>query len=503
MKKINYIICLALGLISLTACNKQLNTAPTNAVPGDLLFENVTNLSTLLQGTWSSMMDDFYGDVYSNPGYKTIGLVSDAMGDDVAVIPTKYGFKTTYTFTQMYDKTQSRNTAFWGELYKIINNMNIIIAHVDQVAGDSSAKKVLKGQALALRANTYLVLASFYQFSYQKDPQAKAVPIYTLPTSDTTVGHPRATLQQVYQLIVSDLQQAVTLLQGYDRSAKWLIDQNVAEGLLARAYLNTGEWTSAAQAAIAARQGYTLMNPTEYKSGFNNIDNEEWIWGHPEIPTQNGGSYSFNFIDVTYNQGYYSYMADPHFMELFADGDVRKSLFYWDGDPGLEGYLAYGKIRFGSIPNQTGDLVLMRASEAYLIEAEGDARANDLNDAAIALNALRAARTAPAYDPTGHTQQDLIDTILVERRKELWGEGFSLSDIIRLQKPVVRKPYTDGAGNPIQVTVTTPDGTIKQVPAKYHTAIRFPDGTPFVANSPYYLFAIPQSEEQNNPNLYK
>ncbi|HVU58785.1 MAG TPA: RagB/SusD family nutrient uptake outer membrane protein [Puia sp.] len=503
MKKINHIICLALGLTALTACNKQLNTAPTNAVPGDLLFENVTNLSTLLQGTWSSMMDDFYGDVYSNPGYKTIGLVSDAMGDDVAVIPTKYGFKTTYTFTQMYDKTQSRNTAFWGELYKIINNMNIIIAHVDQVEGDSVAKAVLKGQALALRANTYLQLASFYQFSYQKDPQAKAVPIYTLPTSDTTVGHPRATLQQVYQLIVADLQQAVTLLQGYDRPAKWLIDQNVAKGLLARAYLNTGQWTLAAQAAVAARQGYTLMNPAEYKSGFNNIDNEEWIWGHPEIPTQNGGSYSFNFLDVTYNQGYYSYMADPHFMELFADGDVRKSLFYWDGDPGLEGYLAYGKIRFGSIPNQTGDLVLMRASEAYLIEAEGDARANDLDDAVIALNALRAARTAPAYDPTGQTQQNLIDTILVERRKELWGEGFSLSDIIRLQQPVVRKPYTDGAGNPIQVTVTTPDGTTKTVPAKYHTALRFPDGTPFVANSPYYLFAIPQSEEQNNPNLYK
>lgn len=503
MKKINYIVCLALGLTALTACNKQLNTAPTNAVPGDLLFQNVTNLSTLLQGTWSSMMDDFYGDVYSNPGYKTIGLVSDAMGDDVAIIPTKYGFKTTYTFTQMYDKTQYRIGAFWGEFYKIINNMNIIIAHVDKVDGDASAKNVLKGQALALRANIYLQLASFYQFSYQKDPQAKAVPIYTLPTSDTTVGHPRASLQQVYQLILSDLQQAVTLLQGYSRPAKWLIDQNVAEGLLARAYLNTGQWALAAQAAVAARQGYTLMSPAEYRAGFNDINNEEWIWGHPEIPTQNGGSYSFNFLDVTYNQGYYSYMADPHFMELFADGDVRKSLFYWDGDPGLEGYLAYGKIRFGSIPNQTGDLVLMRASEAYLIEAEGDARTNDPTDAVTALNALRAARTAPAYDPTGQTQQDLIDTILVERRKELWGEGFSLSDIIRLQQSVVRKPYTDGAGNPIQVTVTTPDGTTKTVPAKYHTSLRFPDGTPFVANSPYYLFAIPQSEEQNNPNLYK
>jgi hypothetical protein len=503
MKKINHIIYLAIFLSGLTACKKQLNTAPTNAVPGDLLFENVTNLSTLLQGTWSSMMDDYYGDVYSNPGFKTVGLVSDAMGNDVAVIPTKYGFKTTYTFTQMYDKTQYRISAFWSEFYKIINNMNIIIAHVDQVPGDNKAKQVLKGQALALRAHIYLTMAGFYQFSYQKDPQAKAVPIYTLPTSDTTVGHPRATLQQLYQLIVSDLQQALPLLQDYQRPAKYLIDQNVVQGLLARAFLNMGEWASAAQAAMAARQGYSLMSPAAYKAGFNDINNEEWIWGHPEIPTQNVGSYSFNFLDVTYNQGYYSFMADPHFMELFSDGDVRKTLFYWDGDPGLEGYLAYSKIRFGSIPNQTGDLVLMRSAEAYLIEAEGDARAGNLTDAVTALNALRAARTASLYNPTGQTQQNLIDTILVERRKELWGEGFSLSDIIRTQQSVVRKPYTDAGGNPIKVTVTTPDGTTKLVSAKFHTALRFADGTPFVANSPHYLFAIPQSEEQNNPNLYK
>ena len=502
MKKFKYILPI-IFLAGLSACKKQLDTAPTNAVPGDILFQNVTNLSTLLQGSWSSMMDDFYGNLYSNPGWKTIAMVSDAMGDDVAVIPTKYGFKTTYTFSQMDDKTQSRNTAFWSEFYKLINNMNIIIAHVDGVDGDDADKAVLKGQALALRANIYLTMASFYQFSYLKDPQAKAVPIYTQPTSDTTQGQPRATLQQLYQQITTDLQQAITLLQGYQRSAKYLIDQNVAEGILARAYLNAGQWTQAAEAAIAARQGYPLMSPGDYTAGFNDISNVEWIWGHPEIPTQNGGSYSFNFLDVTYDQGYYSFMADPHFMELFSDGDIRKSLFYWDGDPGLEGYLAYKKIRFGSIPNQTGDLVLMRSAEAYLIEAEGDARAGDPADAATALNALRAARTAPLYDPTGQTQDELIDTILVERRKELWGEGFSLSDIIRNQLSVVRKPYVDAGGNPVQVTVTTPDGTTETVPAKYHTTLRFPDGTSFVANSPYYLFAIPQSEEQNNPNLYK
>jgi hypothetical protein len=61
----------------------------------------------------------------------------------------------------------------------------------------------------------------------------------------------------------------------------------------------------------------------------------------------------------------------------------------------------------------------------------------------------------------------------------------------------------DGSGNDRQVTITTPDGVTKQVPARYHTALKFADGTSFVANSPYYIFVIPQAEEQNNPNLLK
>jgi hypothetical protein len=197
---------------------------------------------------------------------------------------------------------------------------------------------------------------------------------------------------------------------------------------------------------------------------------------------------------------YYSFMADPFFGELFEAGDIRKTLFSWDGNPGREGHLQYKKFKFRS--DQTGDLVLMRSAEAYLIKAEGYARDNNITEGAAALNALRSARGASAFDPAGATAAQLIEAILVERRKELWGEGFALADIIRNQLPVVRKPYVDANGIDRQVTITTPDGTTKQVPARYHTALKFADGTNFVANSPFYIFAIPQAEEQNNPSLF-
>ncbi|RXK86741.1 RagB/SusD family nutrient uptake outer membrane protein [Filimonas effusa] len=492
----NPFLLAVLLLTVFTACNKQLNTAPSNAVPEEILFRDINNLATIWEGTWASMMDDFYGGTYSNPGFKSIGLVSDVMGYDVAVITTKYAFPATYRFQQMHDKTQARVTAFWNQLYKIINNMNIIIAHVDDVAGSESAKKILKGQSLALRAHIYTTLASFYQFSYQKDPDAKAVPLYTVPAADTTQGNPRASLRQIYQQVITDLTQAKTLLTGYSRPAKYKIDLDVVNGLLARAYLNTGQWANAAASAGEVLKNYTLMSAADYSKGFNDVSNVEWVWGHPEIPSQSDGSYSFHFLDVSSSaSGYYSFMADPYFMLLFNDADIRKSLFKWNGATGREGFLQYKKFTFRQ--DETADLVLMRSAEMYLIEAEGYARNNQFTEAATALNTLRVKRNAPAFQLNSNTQPLMVDSILIERRKELFGEGFALSDIIRNQLPVVRKPYEDADHNAIQVTVITPSGAEKQVASRSHEPLSLP------ANSPLFIFAIPQSEEENNPNLYK
>ncbi|NML23359.1 RagB/SusD family nutrient uptake outer membrane protein [Pseudoflavitalea sp. G-6-1-2] len=493
-----YIAALSIGLAS---CNKQLNTSPSDAVSEEIILKNIGNLNTISEGAWASFMDDFYGGTFGNPGFKTIALVSDAMGSDVAVNPNKYSYNPVYSFNQLHDKTTSRVNAIWNQLYKIINNQNIILANVDKVEGDAGLKRVAKGQALAQRANIYLTIASFYQFSYLKDPNAKTAPIYTEPTTDKTEGKPRATLNELYTQILKDLGDAIPLLDGYQRTAKYKIDTNVVFGLQARAYLNTGKWDEAATAASKALKYYPLMTQADYTQGFNDVRNSEWIWGHSEIPSQSDGSYSFHFLDVSSASSYYySFSADPFFMLLFNDGDIRKSLFSWDGRSGRQGFLQYKKFRFRD--DQTADLVLMRSAEAHLIKAEGLARADKKAEAVQALNDLRNARGATPADPA-ISKDDLIKEILIERRKELWGEGFSLSDIIRNQQAVSRKPYVDADKKPIVVTAITPDGTPIQVPSKSHTSTKFIDGSDYVPNSPYYLFAIPLAEEQNNPNLYK
>ncbi len=491
--KIVYII-LALSLVN-ASCKDALELDPTTAVPEGEVFKNTDNVATVINGTWKYLNDTYF--TYANPGYTAVMRTSDAMGSDVAVT-TKYGYRDAYAFTELTNNRSNRVNSFWIMLYKVIDNMNNVIAKVDGAEGSTETKNVLKGRAKALRAFSYLNLATFYQFSYLKDKNAKSVPIYTEPSTLSTEGKSRSTQAEVYELILKDLKDSESLLASAGRADKYEINAEVVYGLLARTYLQVGEWKLAAAYAEKAAQKYNLMTPSDYQAGFNDLGNSEWIWGHQQTNEQNVASYTFHYLDVSSaGSYYYSFMADPYFKDLFDTSDVRYALFEWDNLPGREGFLRYKKFKFKS--NLIGDIVYMRASEMVLIAAEGYARAGEKDKAVAALNKLRAARNAKLF--SGNDTDQLIAAILIERRKELWGEGFALSDILRTQGKVARKSYVDADGKPIQVQIVGADGKPKLVNGQGHRVIKFPNGSNFVENSPYYLFAIPYEETVRNPNL--
>ncbi|MCL8536500.1 RagB/SusD family nutrient uptake outer membrane protein [Chryseobacterium gallinarum] len=497
MKQLKYLSVSLLALWSLASCESELDTAPTNQANDVEVFKTAESAETVINGAWAKFNDD--GTTYANIGYSTVLRTSDAMGSDVAVLTNKYGFASAYAFTEMVNSTTSRPLFIWSLLYSTINNMNNVLAKIDGTEGSQEKKNQVKGQAKALRAFCYLNLASFYQFSYLKDKTALTAPIYTEPSTINSVGKKKASLEEIYTLIKSDLTDADHLLQEYTRNNKDKINRSVVNGLLARTYLNTGEWAKASAAAKIAREGFPLMAPEKYKEGFNDINNAEWIWGHGQTQEQSDASYAFHYLDVSSSGSfYYSFMADPYFKDLFDTNDIRYQLFSWDGLKGREGLLRYAKFKFK--PTLIADIVYMRAAEMYLIEAEAEARNGNTSQAVAVLNQLKTARKANVYSGS-LAQDDVIKEILVERRKELFGEGFSLSDIIRTQGTVVRKPFVDADGKPVKVQITTPDGTVKTVDGRGHSVFDFPDKTAFVPNSPYYLFSIPQRETENNPNL--
>ena len=104
------------------------------------------------------------------------------------------------------------------------------------------------------------------------------------------------------------------------------------------------------------------------------------------------------------------------------------------------------------------------------------------------------------YDVTGKTKEQVIDEILMERRRELWGEGFGITDVLRNQKAVERMALSEDMQK-TEVDCWQEGGSFAKRNPLGHWFLNFPDGKAFSANSSYYLYAIPEKEINANPNL--
>jgi len=498
-RKFSYI---ATVLVLFTSCGEDFfDTAPATQITTPEVFSSENNINAFVNGAIRFLLENSTSQ--DNPGLPTIFLTHDVMGEDAFARDGRYGYRDSYPYRDPFDNTTRRALFFWTLQYTSIDHANNIIANIPIDEGSKPSLKHLKGQAYALRAHNYLNLVRQYQFTYAKDPNAKAVPIYTEPTTPSTEPKPLATVKEVYDQVISDLSEAEKLLPGFERTVKNRLDINVVYGLFARTYLTLENWELAKAYAAKARVGYPIMSAEQYAEGFSDVGNPEWIWGHPQTPTQNlGGASYLSYIETTpyttnangtnLYYGYNSIIPDPHFIALFDDGDIRKSLFEiaTQPDEALYRHYRYKKFR-NKYPNHDGHIVLMRAAEQLLIEAESKARLDDVAGAVETLNELRRKRNLPDLSATEFDKDGIINEILLERRKELWGEGFRLYDILRLQTAPVRRETTetfvDDAGNTVAV--------------RGHWITKFPDGTDLTPNSKYYLFPIPLNEINNNPNL--
>ena len=503
-------ICLgAFASCTLAACD--LDTTPTTSLDTSAVFQSTDNADAVLRGVWYYMFNS--GSTYASVGLNSL-LINDDFGGSDVVRARSYGFSSSYSLTNGFSRGEY-NGVMWDIMYTAINNCNAVIANIDHVEGDGSEKNRIKGQALATRGYAYMMLASHYSFSIEKDPDAVCVPIWLEPSDYDSALHgiPASSVSEVYAQALSDLKDALdyipeTYSHGNTSTDQYKIDHLVTLGLLARTSLYAARWQDAydyADAALAINS--YIMTEDEFNGGFNDYTNGEWMWGLSPTLDDNLPAYTFYFKDTTTpGASYTSLCADPNFVNTaFEEGDYRKDMYRFGyTQQGQEYKMLCTKFRSADVENQMADILLMRTSEMYLIKMEAAAHLSGKeSEAQTMLQEFRQHRMKSGYTaaPVTATGDDLLAEIWLERRKELWGEGFSLTDIIRTQQSVSRQQYMtqqyDNDGNPMY----DKDGKPLEVNAG-HTTLSLPDDTPFVANSIYYLFRIPEQEELQNPDLY-
>ena len=494
------------ALATLTACD--LDTAPTTSLDADNAFKSTTYADDVLRGTWSYVFNE--GITVQSVGLGAILLNDDFMGSD-CVKAKSYGFLDGYNLTAGYGRAQHVRFC-WEMCYDAINNSNNVIAYVDKASGTQSDKNRIKGQAYATRGFMYMMLASHYSFAIDKDPNAVWVPIYTEPTTLGTAlsGNPASSVSEVYAQAISDLKKAVELIpssysHGSAQANQYKIDYTAALGLLARTCLYARQWEDAYNYAsqVLERNNY-LMTESEYKQGFNDYTNKEWLWAYTSTLDDNDGA-TVGWFKCNSLNGYGSLCVDPNFAAKFSEDDYRGDLFKQWGYT-LQGgetiRLLNDKFKMVDEDNDLTNYALMRTSEIYLIKAEAAAHINKEGEARDLLHDLQQARmkkgkTAPAITATG---DDLLQAIWMERRKELWGEGFSLTDIIRNQQSVEREAHDVEGVTVYEDNDTTNDP--QTATGEGHYTTKLPDGSAFTKNSIYYLYRILANEELQNKNLY-
>lgn len=493
---IKNICVIGFAACAVTACD--LDTSPTTSLDVKNVYKDTKNTESVLRGAWQYIFNS--GSTYASIGIGSIMLNDDFAGSD-AVRTRSYGFSGSYNLTNGYSRGEY-NGVLWDLMYDPINNCNGILKHIDNVTGTDADKARIKGQALATRGYAYMILATHYAFAIDKDPNAVCAPIYTEPTDDETAltGHPAASVSEVYAQALQDLEDALLLIpntfsHGEVPTDQYKIDYLTTLGLLARTHLYARNWQKAYDYATAALgiNSY-LMTESEYKSGFNNFANKEWMWSLSCTVDDNMPSYLFYFKDSS-SEGYTNLNMDPHFKATFDDDDYRKDLFNWGKTAYGDWAMLNSKFIFKDLEKMLADLVMMRTSEMYLIKAEAAAHlAGKESEAQSTLQSLRDARMKKGKiaKTVTETGDDLIKEIWLERRKELWGEGFALTDLIRNQQSVERKEYEE--------TIIDKDG--KPVTVNGHIILSLPDKTPFTPNSKYYLFRITEKEELQNALLY-
>ena len=357
--------------------------------------------------------------------------------------------------------------------YNTIAAANDILRSYPSDTDDPSIRHKL-AQAHAIRAFAYLNLAPYFQFGYASGGQdLPCVPLVTEKTTDFT-DNPRASVADVYELIISDLTYAIDNLGDYVRTDKSRIDRQTAYGLRARAYMNMEEWALAASDASKAAAGYVPAAMNEVaRPSFYDISEHNWIWGYDmtsdiamKNPYATSSAWIRSFSGDGYSAGTQVYSCINNLLyDKIPSTDVRKgwwvdaslespllSAVTWNGVSGnavaaLEidnvkmKFLPCTNVKFGmSAVGGTlndDDWPLMRVEEMILIQAEGLAKSGSENQAKALLEDFVRTYRDPAYsaDASGRS---LSDEIWFQRRVELWGEGFSNSDTRRLGKPLVR-----------------------------------------------------------------
>ena len=382
--------------------------SPSTQVSSSAIFEDEATATSTLTGIYSEMSSSTG---FASGGLSSITLLAGRSADDF----TNYSQNASAEFSanELTGNNSYLKSYIWDEGYRYIYDVNAVIEGLARSTNLSQpVKDQLLGEAKFLRAFCYFYLTNFFN----------DVPLLTSTDYSINSIAPRSPAGEVYNLIVSDLQEAKTLLkEDYAASAgqKTRPNRYAATALLSRVYLYRQEWAKAeTEASVLIDSEITLE--TDLNKVFLK-NSSEAIWQLMPPKGTNNTKEGAAFILTTRPT---EVSLSSELTSSFETGDARKD--QWMGSIIVAGAtfnfpLKY-KVKTGTALTEYS--MVFRLAEQYLIRAEARAKLTNLPGAISDVDMLRARASLPLYQDTNPAigQANLLLAIEQERRIELFSE---------------------------------------------------------------------------------
>ena len=414
--QIEYIIAIGTVLLfPLWSCERFVDVeVPDHRIASTTVFANDETAINAINGIYNQL----FNTSFSSGGNRSVTFLAGLSADN---------FQTTSSTDEILEfagnditVANSFNKDLWSGAYNMIYMLNSILEGIEgSISLSEDVRDRIEGEAKFVRAFTNFHLAIIYG----------DIPL--LLTTDYRINAvaPRNTSDDVYQQVLTDLEDAIALLEtSYPEDERTRPNKFVAMAMLARVYLYLNNWQQAENySSLVIDENATYEILENHDSVFL-ANSREGIW--QISPVGSGNSFTHTnegnlFIKTPTTLT--PVALSSSFIDSRDVGDER--LQHWVGiytdDTGIYYFPNKYKVQYDA---SGGDIteysMVLRLAEQYLIRSEARAKQGNLIGAITDLDVIRQrsglepiAETAP-----NSSEADVLEMVLEERRSELFAE---------------------------------------------------------------------------------
>lgn len=445
-KKLLLLVPISMLLFS---CTEKLDLMPRQSIDAEVALTTPSNIKATLVGAYLAGRSEYVFGTAFNEYSELYASTGDMLFLGTFEEPREFIQKEA-TVTNAYVE----NT--WVQAYKLINTCNTLVDPEILAILDEEDRDLVEGEARFLRGWTYFELTRLFGLPYEAGTAntQPAVPLVLTPTSDVAdaVTVPRNTVEECYAQVLADLTAARDLLpedNGVYASSL------AARAVLARVYLQMGNYSSAAvEANNVIQSGLFALTSTPLKAFNNSSNSPEDIFAFQNNVASNNAWLAVMYASLN-GAGRGDYEIQQVFLDRFDPSDLRGmfqqntessytianiTMMYYRGVGTIVNSNGINTSKWGSYYT---NINLIRLAEMYLVRAEANFEdpGADVgpNTPTQDINVIRARSNAPLY--TGPVTREQIRE---ERYLELCWEGFRLHDLKRWKMNIGSYAYDAG-----------------------------------------------------------